>query len=236
MKNIRVARIPSEMTWTSNGVAVVIDVLRATTVLTQAIANGAGEVVVFGEIDQVRAMGNASPRPLLCGERACKPIDGFDLGNSPIEYSRDRVWGKRLVMTTTNGTRAAIAAAGFETIFAASFNNLSAVVDALANQSHVSILCAGTDGQETEEDLLLAGAIVDRLAYVGEGEAVNEVLRLWQEFHASQMSLTDRLSRTLGGRNLIAAGYEDDIRFCSQVDVTAVLPRVASRNPIAFRG
>jgi 2-phosphosulfolactate phosphatase len=236
MTNIRVAKIPREMDWPCHGVAVVIDVLRATTVITQAIANGADEVIVFGEIDQVKAMGSASPKPLLCGERACKPIDGFDLGNSPSEYSRDRVAGKRLVMTTTNGTRAAIAAAGFETIYAASFNNLSAVVGALLNQSHVSILCAGTDGTVTQEDLLLAGAIIERLCRAGNDEAGAEAFQLWQAFQASKNSLTDRLSSTLGGRNLIAAGYKDDIHFCAQIDVTTVLPVVTSRNPITFRG
>lgn len=223
------------MDWNSDGVAVVIDVLRATTVITHAIANGADQVVVFGDIESVRAMGNGSPRPLLCGERACKPIDGFDLGNSPSEYSRDRVFGKRLVMTTTNGTRAAIAAVGFETIIAASFNNLSAVVEALANQPDVSILCAGTDGKVTEEDLLLAGAIVNRLGYVGDDDAVNEARGLWLAFLDMQISLTERLASTLGGRNLIAAGYEDDIRFCAQVDATEALPWVASRDPITFR-
>jgi 2-phosphosulfolactate phosphatase len=224
------------MNWPSRGAAVVIDVLRATTVITQAIASGAAEVVVCGEIDQVRAMGNESPKPLLCGERACKPIDGFDLGNSPSEYNRERVGGKRLVMTTTNGTRAAIAAVGFDTIYAASFNNLASVVSALADEVEISILCAGTDGEVTDEDLLLAGAILDRLSYTGEDRSAGESLTLWRTFQASRKSLAEYLGSTLGGRNLITAGYQDDIVFCAQIDSTTALPKVKSRNPISFGG
>lgn len=222
------------MNWPCRGAAVVIDVLRATTVITQAIASGAAEVVVCGEIDQARALGNSSPKPLLCGERACKPIDGFDLGNSPSEYQRDRVAGKRLVMTTTNGTRAAIAAAGFDTIYAASFSNLASVVSALASETEISIVCAGTDGEITDEDLLLAGAILDRLAYTGDDVAASEVRTLWQSFQASGKSLAEYLGKTLGGRNLIAAGYQNDILFCAQVDSTTSLPTVKSRDPITF--
>jgi 2-phosphosulfolactate phosphatase len=236
MHNIRVAKIPSEMNWPCRGAAVVIDVLRATTVITQGIANGAAEVVVFGEIDQVRAMGSTSPKPLLCGERACKPIDGFDLGNSPAEYDRPRVGGRRLVMTTTNGTRAAIAVAGFDTIYAASFNNLASVVSALASESEISIVCAGTDGEVTDEDLLLAGAILDRLSYKGDDVAAMDVFKLWQSFQASGISLAEYLGNTLGGRNLIAAGYQNDILFCAQVDTTTALPTVKSRDPITFGG
>lgn len=236
MNNIRVAKIPSEMNWPCRGAAVVIDVLRATTVITQAIANGAAEVVVCGEIEQVRALRNSSPQPLLCGERACKPIDGFDLGNSPSEYNRQRVGGKRLVMTTTNGTRAAIAAAGFDTIYAASFNNLASVVSALSSEIEISILCAGTDGQVTDEDLLLAGAILDRLSYAGDDAAAADVFQLWQSFQASGKSLAEYLGNTLGGRNLVTAGYQNDILSCAQIDSTTALPQVKSRDPITFAG
>ena len=138
---VRVALLPSEMTWPTQGVAVVIDVLRATSVITQALHAGAAEVVVCGEIeDAFERARRGDPPPLLCGERACKPIEGFDLGNSPSEYTDARVGGKTLVMTTTNGTRAVLAASGFERIYAACFNNLSAIVALLRGQPEVSII------------------------------------------------------------------------------------------------
>jgi 2-phosphosulfolactate phosphatase len=248
MKTIRVAPLPQQMNWPPTGAAVVIDVLRATTVITQAIRSGAAEVAVCGEIDEAFGLADLrEPRPLLCGERACKPIAGFDLGNSPSEYTQNRVAGKRLVMTTTNGTRAAIAAAGFDTIFAASFNNLSAVVDSLAGQSGVSILCAGTDGEVTEEDMLLAGAIIDRLldhpswrsesgpvAAFPLGPTETAARTLWRQHIDTGRTLAERLAETLGGRNLVAAGYPADITTCAQIDTTDTVPTVTHRRPITF--
>ncbi len=239
---IRVAQLPSEMTWPSQGVAVVIDVLRATSVITQAIRAGAAEVVVCGEIEDAfeRARRDAQP-PLLCGERACKPIDGFDLGNSPSEYTTSRVAGKTLVMTTTNGTRAVLAASDFERIDAACFNNLSAVVTRLMTQPEVSIICAGTDGVQTEEDVLLAGAIVHALSAsarvnpdaLGKSEAA--ALQLWREHLDSGQSLAARLRQSLGGRNLVTAGYERDIDACAAIDTTDVVPTIEGRDRVTFR-
>jgi 2-phosphosulfolactate phosphatase len=234
MQVIRVAKLPSEVNWPPRGAAVVIDVLRATTVITQAIQNGAAAVVICGEIDEAFRLAQSTPRPLLCGERACRPIDGFDLGNSPAEYTPHRVGGKQLVMTTTNGTRAAIAAVRFNTIYAASFNNLSAVVDALERESEITVLCAGTDGQVTDEDLLLAGAIVHRLRGEGLEASASDAVQLWEAHLASEQPLSLRLSETLGGKNLVAAGYYDDIALCAQIDTTTALPRVTATNPIRF--
>ena len=259
---LRSASLPSEMTWPPQGTAVVIDVLRATSVITQALHAGATEVVVCGEIsDAFQLADRAQPRPLLCGERACKPIEGFDLGNSPSEYSRARVGGKTLVMTTTNGTRAVLAAAGFERIYAACFNNLSAVVARLQGQPEVSLICAGTDGEPTEEDLLLAGAILHALlespiaprpksrsataapqpaasadaiaASLGPSETA--ALQLWQAHLASGQTLATRLRQTLGGRNLVTAGYERDIDVCAAIDTTDVVPTIEGRDKVTFR-
>jgi len=235
MQVIRVAKLPSEMNWPASGVAVVIDVLRATTVITHAIQNGASAVVICGEIDDAFKLAQSTPRPLLCGERACQPIAGFDLGNSPSEYTTHRIGGKPLVMTTTNGTRAAIAAVGFDTIYAASFNNLSAVVNALEREPEITILCAGTDGQVTDEDLLLAGAIVHRLRGENSGPSAADAVRLWEEYLASGHPLSQRLAQTLGGKNLLAAGYHDDIKTCGQIDTTTALPRVTAVDPIRFQ-
>jgi len=262
---LRVASLPSEMTWPPRGTAVVIDVLRATSVITQALHAGAAEVVVCGEIsDAFELAAGAQPRPLLCGERACKPIAGFDLGNSPSEYSPAQVGGKTLVMTTTNGTRAVLAAAGFERIYAACFNNLSAVVARLQAQPEVSLICAGTDGEPTEEDLLLAGAILHALLQSPElpiasrsespsataapqpaasadaiaaslGPSATAALQLWQAHLDSGQTLATRLWQTLGGRNLVTAGYERDIDVCAAIDTTAVVPTIEGENRVTFR-
>lgn len=247
-----VARLPQARTCPPQGVAVVIDVLRATTVITRAIDAGAAAVAVCGEIsDALHLAAAAEPRPLLCGERFCQPIEGFDLGNSPAEYTSDRVAEKNLLMTTTNGTRAVLAAASFDAILAASFNNLSAVVGYLASQPEVSLICAGTDGEPTEEDLLLAGAIVHALAAgaaaggAGAGAAAagaaalgpseQEVLALWRDHLVSGRSLAESLRTTRGAQNLLASGFEADIAACAAVDTTAALPMIDPRAGLVFR-
>lgn len=243
MPNVRVARLPGELTWARRGTAVVIDVLRATTVITGALDSGAIEVLVCGEIaDAFRLAQQLDPRPMLCGERNCLPVPGFDLGNSPVEYRPETVAGKRLVMTTTNGTRAVLAAEGFPQIIAAAFNNLAAVIDYLGSQTEVSIVCAGTDGVLTLEDMLLAGAIVAGLLNSAgspdppeAGTAERQTLDLWSEYLSAGRSLSEVLGETLGGRNLKAAGYDNDIRACAAFNTTTTIGLITPSSPKRFR-
>src|SRR5689334_6813737 len=190
----------------------VIDVLRATSTICQALASGACEVVPFVEIDEARAAAERAGRAnvVLGGERKGLPIDGFDLGNSPAEYSANRVGGRSVYITTTNGTRALQHARLAKRVVAASFLNLSAVVASLRNEPKVDMLCAGTDGTNTSEDILLAGAIVWRLT---EGDArppvMNEQARAarreWQQVvdatgrgeGSVEQVVTDRLNNSL---------------------------------------
>lgn len=240
---LRVARIPEELDWPRRGTAVVIDVLRATTVITRALQAGAAEVFVCGEIEEALDLASRlEPRPLLAGERNCEPIAGFDLGNSPREYESAMVAGKSLVMTTTNGTRAVLAADGFPRILAASFNNLAAVCRHLEGQTEVSIICAGTDGAPTEEDTLLAGAILAALP-AGEGRPVSpgpgtperEAWDLFFGHLSSGLTLAERFKQTRGGRNLVAAGYDDDLQECARVDSTTTIGVIDPDGPMRFR-
>lgn len=243
MPRVRIARLPGELDWPRRGTAVVIDVLRATTVITRALWSGAAEVFVCAEIDEaIELAQRIDPRPLLCGERNCAPIEGFDLGNSPSEYQPVAVAGKSLVMTTTNGTRAVLAAEGYPRILAASFNNLAAVVRCLENQSEVSIICAGTDGVPTEEDLLLAGALLSALptdsgslALPEAGTPEREAWEWFRKHLSGSKTLAQRLAETRGGRNLVAAGYTQDIRECARIDSTTTIGIVDPDGPTRFR-
>ena len=128
--------------------AVVVDVLRATSVIGLALDAAAKQILVCSEIEEAHAIADkhksGSPSPaLLCGERHCQRIPGFDLGNSPQEYSQAMVGGRTLVMTTTNGTRAIAAAQDCEQVFAGAFVNLSAVVKQLKGTAELVIVCAG---------------------------------------------------------------------------------------------
>lgn len=154
------------------GAAVVVDVLRATTVMAQALASGCREVIPCAEIDEARAVASCVPAgtALLAGERGGLPIAGFDLGNAPEEFTPAVCRDKTIVMTTTNGTRAIIASLEADHVYIAAFVNLQATVDEITVQFFkrerrrpIHIVCAGSDGLASREDFLLAGALAQRL-------------------------------------------------------------------------
>lgn len=245
-------------------VAVVIDVLRATTVLTTAIAAGARSVTTCLDVEHARALKRDWPgdvAPLLCGERACRPIEGFDFGNSPSEYAPAGVRQRDLVMTTTNGTRAIDAAADCDVMLLACFANLSAVADAIIAETSVAsssglvrIVCAGTNGAVTGEDVLLAGALISvchrKLSdtsrfHDGPIDLVNDsgsiALAAWQHCVSHDKvvdseSLSRRLAMTGGGKNLVAAGYANDLVDCASIDVFEQVPLRDQLHPPRFIG
>ncbi len=217
--------------------AVIIDVLRATTVICTALDAGANEVITCVDVDQAKSIAQSRlTRPLLCGERQCKKISGFDLGNSPAEYTAETVGGRDLVMTTTNGTRAIAAAEKVPEIFAASFLNLSALVHRLARYHRVQLICAGTDGQLTGEDVLLAGAILQRLLAMQEVTFADDACQLATHYWEAikNLPLAEAFSSTLGGRNLACAGYLTDLQLCANIDVTTIVPRCIAGGQAIF--
>src|SRR5437879_6023984 len=172
----------------AGSIALVVDVLRAGTTIIHALAAGCTCIRPCLEIDEARALADQmrAGRVLLGGERAGKPLPGFDLGNSPREYTAQVCRGTTLVLTTTNGTRALHRAAEAERVLIASFVNYSAVCEQLQHDTRpVHILCSGTDGEIALEDALLAGAFVDFLCEIVEVR-LNDSARLaldWFENH-----------------------------------------------------
>ncbi len=227
-------------------VAVVIDVLRATSVMATALEAGCERIVTCREVAEAKDVASQwSPRPLLCGERGCRRIDGFDLGNSPAEYDAARVAGKTLVLTTTNGTRAIDAAANASRVLTASFLNLSAVIDALQETRCLHLVCAGTEGEITAEDALLAGAILIECEtrYGAETVGDDSVLarQLWRSWFGdcsagdvSPGELSRRLRETRGGRNLVRLGFEDDLDRCAAVNSLKAVPERIDHSPATF--
>jgi 2-phosphosulfolactate phosphatase len=211
------------------GVAVVIDVLRATTVMAHALHAGCEAVIPCAEIEEAEAVA-ASLAPgtaLLGGERGGLPIAGFDLGNSPGDYTPDRCRGKTLVITTTNGTRAILASLDADRILVASFANLAATARVLRRElggdvpRPVHLVCAGTEGFISLEDTLFAGALYDALAYFLEvgTPAGNDEARL--AFLAAPRGfehLAHALRQGRGGQNVERLGLGPDIHFAAQVD------------------
>jgi 2-phosphosulfolactate phosphatase len=232
------------------GVAVVVDVLRATTVMVHALAAGCVGIIPCGEIDEAREIAASLPEDtaLLAGERQGLPIPGFDLGNSPSDFTEEVCHGKTLVMTTTNGTRAILASLEAERVYIASFGNLRATSTELSVQflkkdhKHpVHIICAGTEGHISLEDSLLAGALAAQLVNVraepvsscfGNDEALMVVCQ-WNDVERflEKRTLSSLLSLGRGGRNLDGIGLAVDFDASSRVDH---LPLVAmlEREPL----
>ncbi len=210
---------------------VAIDVLRATTCIVEAIGQGAAGIYPCEGIDEAREAVKAyGGRGLLAGERGGRRIPGFDLGNSPVEFSQSSVAEKWLGMTTTNGTRAIAACWEANRTGVAAFTNLSAVVEWITSvPMDVDLVCAGTEGGITLEDVLLAGAITDRVlaaavsSFEGPSDAARIAADLWRLY---QPLTADLLALTGGGRNLIAIGAADDVEFATQVDRWAFVPQL----------
>jgi 2-phosphosulfolactate phosphatase len=224
---------------------VVIDVLRATTTICQALASGATEVVPFLEIEETLAAAEKLGRAnvVLGGERKGGKIPGFDLGNSPREYTKENVRGKRVLITTTNGTRALAHARLAKRVLVGAVVNLSAVVESIKEEPRIDILCAGTDGEETGEDILAAGAMVNAFArmpgadfYLGEPAAMAGAY--WQRIEArakiNHRSVVDEVGvecrNTPGGRNLVSIGFEFDLADCAQIDKLHIAPELDIAN------
>ncbi len=216
------------------GVAVVIDVLRATTTMVHALAAGCTSILPCAELDEAHELadGLRVGRGLLGGERSGVKPPGFDLGNSPSEYTAERCRDCTLVLTTTNGTRALLRAAAAERVLVAALVNFSAVCEQLRDEARpLHIVCAGTKGQVTLEDTLLAGAFVEFLAEAGVAR-LNDGARLaWDCFEHHGQCLLGAMQLSLGGTHLRGLGYDDDIQAAAQVDRFALVPELR-RDPL----
>lgn len=211
---------------------VVIDVLRATSCMVEALANGATAILPTESIEDATKLRDTLDRDriLLCGERGGLPIEGFDLGNSPAEFTPDVVTGKQLIMTTTNGTRAFLAAARANRTLAGAFLNLGAVAQDVAEDAEVAVLCAGKEGRFSLDDAVCAGHLVRRLLDSADesvliDDAAAAAVRLAKDYKKG----TDAFALAAAGRALIRVGLESDLAVCAAADRHKVVPAMVDR-------
>lgn len=215
------------------GVAVVIDVLRATTTMVHALAAGCTAVRPVAEIAEAQALAQELPgRVVLAGERDGQPLPGFDLGNSPAEFTPATCRDATVVLTTTNGTRALVRAAEAERVLAAAFVNFSAACELLRHDRRpVHIICAGSAGEPALEDTLLAGAFVEFLSDEFD-VTLNDSARLaWDCAENHGQVLLGALEVSAGGQVLRRLGYQADIVAAAQVDQFSLVPELL-REPL----
>ena len=209
--------------------AVVIDVLRATTTIAWALHNGAEAVQAFADLDQLRAEADAWPaeRRLLLGERGGSKISGFDLGNSPVAVTPDVVQGKRLFMSTTNGTRALQRVRGVSCLHTVALPNRLAVAERLLQErrEQILILGSGWEGTYSLEDSLAAGALAALLVEAGAAVANDELqaaLALWRQWEHDPEACLRTASH---GQRLMGLGNHDaDFSCCAGLDQLSVVP------------
>ena len=229
----------------AGGIAIIVDVLRASTTIVTALEAGATFVKPVVEVEEAQRLRSSSGELwLLGGERGGIQIPGFDLGNSPAEYCRSAVDGRGIVMTTTNGTLAIERCLAAEMILVGSFLNRNAVareaVLLASNQGidEIPLVCAGTNGYKTEEDFLGAGSIIhagvsessrNHLLDSESEKASAEFFRVVGGSSDAQSQLVESFRQSLGGRNLIELGMESDLILAAAIDQCCLVPCLCSK-------
>ncbi|MGJ8635595.1 MAG: 2-phosphosulfolactate phosphatase [Phycisphaerales bacterium] len=205
---------------------IVVDVLRASTTIVAAIESGAEGVVPVAEVDEAKSFALLHPDALLCGERGGVPPEGFVMGNSPLDYSSEKVGGRKVVLTTTNGTRALSMVADAKRVLVGSLTNRAAVCG-IADQDDVLIVCAGTNGEVSLDDAFTAGMMVDWLIEHS-GHAPTETAQILSgsasSLLATHKTIEQVLRNTDHGRRLIGLGMDRDIEHASGIDSSSVVP------------
>ncbi len=221
--------IPPDPNILSKKNVIVIDVLRATSVIVYALSKGALEIIPVSSIEEAKERGRGFPpgTTLLGGERNSLKIEGFDLGNSPMEYCEEKIKGKRIILTTTNGTRAFHSVSSANQIFIGSFLNIGAVSKrCLEVDRDILIFLSGNKGSFSLEDTVCAGMLIDLILKNGDRlfnltDASYDALFLYQRFEGN---ILGAFHLSQHGKDLFQVGGGDDLIFCAQTDITEVVP------------
>ena len=253
---VHVAFLPAEAGDVRRRVAVVVDVLRATTSILTLFEHGCTEVIAAPSVAAARRYAEESAemrvasrresgrrggddsrdRVRTAGEEGGVAPEGFDFGNSPAAFARADVAGRRIVMATTNGTRALHAVRGAAAVFAGCLRNRMAAARAAADAAlrggfDLAVVCAGREGRFSLDDAYAAGGIVDSVAAYLVGRvayaSTDAVLAARSLYHTWPDPL-EVFRQTAGGRNVVAIGLEEDLRYCAVQDASDVVPRVGA--------
>ena len=235
-KNIQVCLTPALLPLydLSNSIVVVIDIFRATSSICYGIDNGAEAIIPVATVEECKNYGS---NYLLAAERDGKVVEGFNFGNSPFAYTAEKVKGKTVVLTTTNGTHAINESKKTaHQVIIGSFLNLDAVCNYLKNQSQdVLLLCAGWKNKFNLEDTLFAGAVVNQLKtqnyFLDDSSIASEDLYL-----LGKDNLQVYTAKTSHSERLKKLGIEEDIKFCLNVNMTRTVPVLVGDRLVKLQG
>jgi 2-phosphosulfolactate phosphatase len=205
-------------------IVVIIDIFRATSSICYGIDNGAEAIIPVAEVEECAAYREKGGSYLLAAERNGEVVTGFDFGNSPFSYAKEKVEGKTVVLTTTNGTHALHLSRNAKKVVIGSFLNLTALCDWLKIQDdNILLVCAGWKNNFNLEDTAFAGAVIEQLKagdYVLDDPAIaaNDLYQLAKD------DLPGYLAKTSHSERLKKLGIEKDIAFCLNIDITSSIP------------
>jgi 2-phosphosulfolactate phosphatase len=227
--DIQLLPYPPDPRQLSNQTVVVIDVLRATSVIVHAMAHGATEIMPVATVEEAFQRLKTFPpgSTLLGGERGSRKIEGFDFGNSPREYVAGKVKGKRLILTTTNGTKAFHTVASGAEIVAGSFFNVGAAAQRCLDLGRDLLLFpSGDEGHFSLEDTVCGGMLVDLISKKDRERAVltdasRSAVILYQRF---ETNLSEAFHLSHHGRDLLDLGLGEDLLYCARTDITPLVP------------
>ncbi|HEY8780757.1 MAG TPA: 2-phosphosulfolactate phosphatase [Mucilaginibacter sp.] len=205
-------------------IVVIIDIFRATSSICYGIENGAKAIIPVAEVEECAAYSEMGLDYLRAAERDGKVVDGFDFGNSPFSYTKEKVAGKMVVLTTTNGTHALHLSRSAKKIVIGSFLNLTALCSWLKTQDeNLLLVCAGWKNNFNLEDALFAGAVIEQLK--GSNFKLDDAAIAANDlYQIGKHDINEYLKKTSHSERLKKLGIEKDIEFCLQVDLTTAIP------------
>lgn len=208
-----------------NKIVVVIDMLRATSVITTALNNGCNKVVPFLTVEEAFDYRKNNVEPcLLGGERRALKIEGFDFSNSPLEYTSDKVKDKTVVITTTNGTRAIQGASKANRIFIGSMLNAKAITEALKTlDKDVVFVNAGTYGEFSMDDFICAGYMISLLS-TNEENALSDIAFTAKYIYENNKDIVSFIKNARHFSVLKSLQLEEDLTYCTKKDIISIVP------------
>jgi len=205
-------------------IVVIVDIFRATSSICYGIENGAEAIIPVSLVEECAAYREKGLDYLLAAERDGKVVEGFDFGNSPFSYTKEKVAGKTIVLTTTNGTHALHLSRAAKKIVIGSFLNLNSLSNWLKTQNeNILLVCAGWKNNFNLEDTLFAGAVVEQLK-AGDFKPDDAAIAANDLYQLGKHDLNEYLKKTSHSERLKKLGIEKDIEFCLQMDLTTAIP------------
>lgn len=217
---------------TENSIVVIVDIFRATTSICAAFQNGLKSVKTVATLDEAHEMKKKGF--LVAAERNVKKVDFADFGNSPFDFTQEKVAGKELIFTTTNGTQAVETAKNADEMLIGAFSNIDSLADyCKKSEKNIVVLCSGWNNRFCIEDTLFAGALAEKLIDTGHFQARNDAVKISLDmWDIAKTDLITYIRCTEHYERLVKNGLENSVEYCLTLNTTLVVPMKKRFNKI----